>query len=171
MVLSDRGIRAALVSGDLQVDPFDDRMIQPASLDVRLGEDFLTGTHLARTDQEEQVLWHKGRAIDGVIRLPRNTLILAQTLERVTLGRDLMARLCGKSSFGRKGVMVHVTAGVVDPGWDGVLTLELYNVGPAPVSLVVGEAVAQLVIERMDDEAAVPYRGRYQGANGVEASR
>jgi dCTP deaminase len=153
------------------VVPFSDVMVQPGSLDVRLGDSYMTGHALARTDRSEQIHWTARKLAPGeALRIRRGEFILAQTLERVRLSRWLLARLCGRSSWGRQGLMIHVTAGVIDPGWDGVLTLEMYNVGPATVEVPHGAAIGQLIIERLDSEST-GYRGRYQGAQGVEASK
>jgi len=103
--------------------------------------------------------------------LPPQGFALARTAERFSLPNDIVGLLNGRSSLGRLGLFVHVTAGLFDPGWDGVGTLELYNASPNPIALHPGMRIAQLVFHRMDKPAARPYAGKYQGAAGVQTSR
>ena len=181
MPLSDVSLHAVLRSGELVVTPLAADAVQPCSIDVRLEDRFrvfsghryghidpyaLPGdlTRLVTVAEGEAFVLHPGE------------FVLAATLERVTLPAQLLARVEGKSSLGRLGLQVHATAGVIDPGFDGQITLELSNVASLPVLLWPGMPVAQLVVDRLDVAAARPYGhgadgSRYQGQTGPVASR
>ncbi|MFR9794212.1 dCTP deaminase [Streptomyces sp. MB22_4] len=181
MLLSDEHLRQAIVAGRLGLSPYDEAMLQPASIDVRLDRDFRVFeshrhpcinpaaeqeglTRLIRVDGDEPFVLHPGE------------FVLASTYERVTLPEDLAARLEGKSSLGRLGLVTHSTAGFIDPGFDGHITLELSNLATLPILLWPGMKVGQLAVFQMTGPAEHPYgsavRGsRYQGQRGPTASR
>jgi dCTP deaminase len=181
VLLSDTDIQAALTTGAAQLDPYDPAMIQPASIDVRLGRKFRVFEN------------HRAACIDPAFDQPDLTrlvevgessafvlhpgeFVLAATLETVTLGPALAARLEGKSSLGRHGLVTHATAGFIDPGFTGRITLELSNVAPLPIKLWPGMKIGQLCFFRLTSPAARPYGSdglgsRYQGQKGPTASR
>lgn len=181
MVLSDRTIREEIEAERIQVDPYDPDLIQPSSIDLRVDSRYrvfnnsrypfidvrepMDGlTELVDTGPEEPFILHPGE------------FVLGQTLERVTLPNDLVARLEGKSSLGRLGLLIHSTAGFVDAGFSGNLTLELSNVATLPITIYYGMPIGQLSFMRMDRPVEVPYGGRarsskYQGQAEPTASR
>ena len=180
MVLSDRGIRAALAAGRIRLDPLDASLIQPASIDVRCDRRFRVFrnsrygfidvkrpmpdlTELVEAADDEAFILHPGE------------FVLGATLERVTLGDDIVARLEGKSSLGRLGLQVHSTAGFVDPGFDGHVTLELANVANLPITLYPGMKIGQISFLDLDGPAERPYGAgglgsKYQGQVGPTPS-
>jgi dCTP deaminase len=181
VVLSDRTIRAEVAAGRIVIDPFDAGMVQPSSVDVRVDRRFrvfhnarypfidvrqpMEGlTELVEVEGEEPFILHPGE------------FVLGQTLERVTLPDDLVARLEGKSSLGRLGLLIHSTAGFVDSGFSGNLTLELSNVANLPITIYHGMPIGQLSFMRMDGPVERPYGsedagGKYQGQREPTASR
>lgn len=181
MVLSDRTIREALAAGRLVIEPIAEDALQPASVDIRLDREFrvfrnhrdayidvrqsMEGlTAIERVDDDEPFVLHPGE------------FVLGSTMERVTLPDDLVARVEGKSSLGRLGLLVHATAGYVDPGWDGHLTMELSNVSNLPVRLYFAMKIGQLSFLQLTTPAEHPYgspalRSKYQGQTGPTASR
>jgi dCTP deaminase len=180
MVLSDASIREAIAAGRIGLDPFDPDLIQPASIDVRCDRRFRVFrnsrygfidvkvpmpdlTELVETGDDEAFILHPGE------------FVLGATLERLTLGVDLVARLEGKSSLGRLGLQVHSTAGFVDPGFDGHVTLELANVSNLPITLYPGMKVGQVSFLAMTTAAEKPYGSsglgsKYQGQVGPTPS-
>lgn len=184
MILSDRDILERLRRGDLVVDPLDDPdvQVQPASVDLRLGHDFLAfrSPHIAFLDP---------RAASGADHMERITIpegeafvlhpgefVLGTTYERVRIPADLVAKVEGRSSLGRLAVVVHATAGFVDPGFEGHITLELSNLGRVPVALHPRMRVSQIALHQLTSPAARPYghperRSKYQGQRGPVASR
>jgi dCTP deaminase len=178
-VLSDHSIREEVASGRLVIDPFEDRMVQPASIDLRLGREFrvFRNYRLAYIDvkQEMPQLTELESIEDAVpFILHPGEFVLAVTLERVEIPDDIVGRLDGKSSLGRLGLIVHSTAGFVDPGFKGRLTLELTNVANLPVTLYYGMPVSQISFSRLSTPADKPYGGsgsKYQGQDGPEPSR
>lgn len=159
MILSDRSLRRELEQGIIKPMP-EDSQIQPASIDVRLGDE-IAWTNGARRD-----LGH-----DGYVLYP-GRFILGQTLEWVEVPSYLVAQVNGKSSIGRRGVMVHVTAGFIDPGFRGNITLELVNVGHSPLYLEKGMLIAQLIFIRLTTEVIRPYghlglNSHYQDQSGA----
>jgi dCTP deaminase len=184
MILSDRDILARLEEGDLVVDPIDDldTQIQPASIDLRLGEAFLefqrTNISCIHPNREEEVgdYVRETRVEEGgEFILHPGDFVLGTTKERVEIPADLIAHVQGRSSLGRLAVVIHATAGVVDPGYEGQITLELSNLGTAPVALSPGMRVSQLIFTELSSAAERPYgaeRGsKYQGQSGPQASR
>ncbi|EPR77567.1 Deoxycytidine triphosphate deaminase (dUMP-forming) [Leifsonia rubra CMS 76R] len=181
MLLSDRDIRAELDSGRIGLDPLDHDMVQPSSVDVRLDRFFRLFdnhkypfidpaadqpdlTHLMEVDVEQPFILHPGE------------FVLGSTFELVTLPDDVAARLEGKSSLGRLGLLTHSTAGFVDPGFSGHVTLELSNVATLPIKLWPGMKIGQLCFIRTTSPVESPYGSgkygsRYQGQRGPTASR
>jgi dCTP deaminase len=184
MILSDRDIRARLLQGDLQIGPLADEalQIQPASVDLRLGADFLVykpGQITCLDPRDSSTLSAATERVtvppDGAFILHPGEFALGSTVERVAIPNDLVARVDGRSSVGRLAVVVHATAGFIDPGFAGQITLELSNLGRIAVRLYPGMRIAQIVLQRMTSPAERPYgaeRGsRYHGQEGPQASR
>ncbi|WP_213815318.1 dCTP deaminase [Glaciihabitans sp. dw_435] len=181
MLLSDRDIKTELASGRIALSPLDLGMVQPSSVDVRLDRFFRLFdnhkypfidpavdqpdlTRLVEAKQDEPFILHPGE------------FVLGSTYELVTLPDDIAARLEGKSSLGRLGLLTHSTAGFVDPGFTGHVTLELSNVATLPIKLWPGMKIGQLCFMRLTSPAEVPYgasstSSRYQGQRGPTASR
>ncbi|HEY8371632.1 MAG TPA: dCTP deaminase [Pseudonocardiaceae bacterium] len=181
MLLSDRDLRKEVESGRLVLDPFDPAMVQPSSIDVRLDRFFRVFdntkythidpqlqqdelTSLVETDGDEPFVLHPGE------------FVLGSTFERVTLPDDLAGRLEGKSSLGRLGLLTHSTAGFIDPGFSGHITLELSNVANLPITLWPGMKIGQLCLFRLTSPAEHPYGSevvgsRYQNQRGPTPSR
>jgi dCTP deaminase len=170
MILSDGTLRDMLRSGKLVVEPLEDYCIQPASIDLRLG------THFLKVDENEFETIHLDRPIRYVevtmeqIVIPPGSFMLASTMETIRLPQDVTAFVEGRSSIGRIGLFVQ-NAGWVDPGFEGALTLELFNANRQPIRLQAGRRICQLVFARMDRAATVPYRGKYQGQRRPVGSR
>src|SRR5205823_2331415 len=181
MVLSDRTIARLLEEQRIVIDPYDESLLQPSSVDVRVDRFFRVFhnaryafidvkepqeelTELVEIDDERPFILHPGE------------FVLGSTLERVGLPDDLVARLEGKSSLGRLGLLIHSTAGFVDAGWDGHLTLELSNVANLPITLYPGMKIGQISFLRMTTPADAPYGSKgvgskYQGQRGPTPSR
>ena len=181
MLLSDRDIRAEIESGRVTLDPYDAAMVQPSSVDVRLDRFFRVFenhryphidpaveqselTRLVEPDGDDPFILHPGE------------FALASTYELVTLPDDVAARLEGKSSLGRLGLLTHSTAGFIDPGFSGHVTLELSNVATLPIKLWPGMKIGQLCMFRLSSPAEHPYGSsvygsRYQGQRGPTPSR
>lgn len=161
-VLSDGTIRKLLSEGRIKVDPFDDVMVQPASVDLKLGPSFrvfhnfrVPAIDLAEPPTNLTELVEVGEGESFVIH--PGEFVLGRTLEWVELPDDLVARIEGKSSLGRLGLIVHATAGFVDPGWKGTLTLEITNLTRVPIVLWPGKPIAQLSFMTLDRPAERPY--------------
>jgi len=173
MVLSDRSIKEQLLAGRIRIEPFDPDDIQPSSVDLHLDHRFQVFRNsrypyidpameqsglmeLVKASPEEPFVLHPGE------------FVLGSTVEHVVLPDDIVARLEGKSSLGRLGLLIHSTAGYVDPGWDGTLTLELSNVANLPIVLTPGMAIGQISFMQMTTSVDRPYGtpglgSRYQG--------
>jgi dCTP deaminase len=162
-VLSDVSIRAQLDAGRLVVTPLADDAIRPSSIDLRLGPVLLIaepgGGH-----REHHLINH------GPYTIYQHVFLLGATLEWVELPDDLVGLLVGKSTRARQGLQVE-SAGLVDPGWRGRLTVEVVNLAPAPIALTLGMAICQLSVSRMTTPAEHPYAGRYQKSDGPVAAR
>jgi dCTP deaminase len=181
VVLSDRDIRAAIASGRIGLDPFDPACVQPASVDIRLDHlfrVFRSSKHayidLAKPldDITELVEVAKGEAFI----LHPGEFVLGSTRERIRLANDLVSRVEGKSSLGRLGLLIHSTAGFIDPAWDGAITLELSNVNTIPITLYPGMRIGQLSFFELSTPAERPYGSpelgsSYQGQVGPTPSR
>ena len=181
MVLSDRTIRRLLGEGRIGIEPYEEELLQPSSVDVRVDRLFrvfrnsrypfidvkqeMEGlTELVEVEPDEAFILHPGE------------FVLGSTLERITLPDDLVARLEGKSSLGRLGLLIHSTAGFIDPGWDGHVTLELSNVANLPITIYYGMKIGQLSFVQLSEPAEHPYGtgelgSKYQGQVGPTPSR
>src|SRR4051812_16337496 len=179
-VLSDRDIRAAMQAGRVRIDPYDPTCLQPSSVDLHLDADFRVFrnnrypyidvrspqpdlTEMLTVADDEPFVLHPGE------------FVLGQTLEGVELPNGLVARLEGKSSLGRLGLLIHSTAGYVDPGWKGNLTLELSNVANLPIALYFGMKIGQISFFKMSSPVDRPYGSpelgsKYQGQSEPTAS-
>ncbi|WP_226345967.1 dCTP deaminase [Agilicoccus flavus] len=181
MLLSDRDIRAELSQGRVRLDPSDPSMIQPSSIDVRLDRYFrLFDNHkyavIDPSEEQPDLTRLVEVETDDSFILHPGEFVLGSTFENVTLPDDVAARVEGKSSLGRLGLLTHATAGFVDPGFDGHVTLELSNVATLPIRLWPGMKIGQLCFFRLTSAAEHPYgsaeRGsHYQGQRGPTASR
>ena len=181
MILSDRDIRAAIADGAIGIDPFDESDVQPSSIDLHVDR-FFRVFHNARhpyidvkkpmedltesveVKEEEAFILHPGE------------FVLGSTMEYVKLPHDLVARLEGKSSLGRLGLLIHSTAGYVDPGFEGHLTLELSNVANLPITIYPNMKIGQISFFRLSSPAENPYGSqkvgsKYQGQRGPTPSR
>jgi dCTP deaminase len=181
VILSDRSIREALGAGRIVIEPLDDADIQPSSVDLRIDRYFrVFRNHSMRVidvkqDQEELTELVEIDEDDAFILHP-GEFVLGSTAERVALPDDLVGRLEGKSSLGRLGLLIHSTAGFVDAGWNGHLTLELSNVANLPITLYPGMKIGQISFLRMTTPADLPYGSpevgsKYQGQRGPTPSR
>ena len=181
MVLADATIRRLIAEGAIGIDPYDESLLQPSSVDVRVDRYFRVFrnnrypfidvkaeqeelTELVEIDPETPFILHPGE------------FVLGSTLERIRLPDDLVARLEGKSSLGRLGLLIHSTAGFIDPGWDGHVTLELSNVANLPITIYVGMKIGQLSFMQLTEASERPYGtgglgSKYQGQKGPTASR
>ena len=181
MVLSDATISRALDEGRIEIDPYDEALLQPSSVDVRVDRFFRVFrnnrypyidvkveqeelTELVEVEGEQPFILHPGE------------FVLGSTLERIRLPDDLVARLEGKSSLGRLGLLIHSTAGFIDPGWDGHVTLELSNVANLPITIYYEMKIGQLSFMQLSEPAERPYGSggigsKYQGQQGPTPSR
>src|SRR3712207_3115605 len=182
VVLADRTIRRLISSGRIEVDPFDEALVQPSSVDVRVDR-FFRVFHNARypyidvKEPQDELTELVELDDDGrPFILHPGEFVLGSTLERITLPDDLVARLEGKSSLGRLGLLIHSTAGFIDPGWDGHVTLELSNVANLPITIYHGMKIGQLSFVQLTEPAEAPYGSdvlgsKYQGQQGPTPSR
>jgi len=181
VVLSDRTIARLIHEGRIGIDPYDPALLQPSSVDVRadlfsrvfhnarypyidVKEPQEGLTELVEIDEDRPFILHPGE------------FVLGSTLERIQLPDDLVARLEGKSSLGRLGLLIHSTAGFIDPGWDGHVTLELSNVANLPITIYFGMKIGQVSFVQMTEPAEMPYGAgelgsKYQGQQGPTPSR
>ncbi|MCE6995620.1 dCTP deaminase [Saccharothrix sp. S26] len=181
MLLSDRDLRKEVESGRLVLEPFDDVMVQPSSIDVRLDRFFRVFnntryTHIDPSVQQDDLTSLVEPVDDEPFVLHPGEFVLGSTFELVTLPDDLAGRLEGKSSLGRLGLLTHSTAGFIDPGFSGHITLELSNVANLPITLWPGMKIGQLCLFRLSSAAEFPYGStqagsRYQGQRGPTPSR
>ncbi|MEU8320512.1 dCTP deaminase [Nonomuraea sp. NPDC048881] len=181
MLLSDRDILAEIDSGRLALDPFHQDMIQPSSIDVRLDRYFRVFEnhkypHIDPSVEQPDLTRMVEPAGDEPFILHPGEFVLASTYEVITLPDDLASRLEGKSSLGRLGLLTHSTAGFIDPGFSGHVTLELSNVATLPIKLWPGMKIGQLCVFRLSSPAEHPYgsakyESRYQGQRGPTPSR
>lgn len=181
MLLSDRDIRAELAAGRVGLDPFDEAMVQPSSIDVRLDRFFRVFENHKypvidpSVDQPELTRLVEPQGDEPFVLHP-GEFVLASTFEVVSLPDDVAGRLEGKSSLGRLGLLTHSTAGFIDPGFTGHVTLELSNVATLPIMLWPGMKIGQLCLFRLSSPAQRPYGSgatgsRYQGQRGPTQSR
>ena len=181
VILSDRSLREAIAAGRLVIDPLDDDAIQPSSIDVRLDNRFrvfYTARHPyidVKQPMDDLTELVEVKPDDAFILHP-GEFVLGSTLEQVGIPPDLAARLEGKSSLGRLGLMTHSTAGFLDPGFTGHVTLELSNVANLPITLYPGMRIGQIAVFQLTTAAERPYGSRgvgskYQGQRGPTPSR
>ncbi|MBC6449082.1 MULTISPECIES: dCTP deaminase [Actinokineospora] len=181
MLLSDRDLCKELDSGRLGIEPFEPLMVQPSSVDVRLDRFFRVFnntkyTHIDPRQQQDELTSLVEADGDEPFVLHPGEFVLGSTYERVTLPDDLAGRLEGKSSLGRLGLLTHSTAGFIDPGFTGHITLELSNVANLPITLWPGMKIGQLCLFRLTSPSEHPYGSekagsRYQGQRGPTPSR
>ncbi len=170
MVISDKTIQKLLEQGILGIEPLEQDQIQPASVDIRLGNSFRIVEDSPRgIITFDDAISYKEIETDKYLLLP-GQFVLATTMEYVKLPDDLTAFVEGRSSLGRMGLFIQ-NAGWVDPGFEGEITLELYNANRCAIELQAGRRVGQLVFAKMDQKALNPYRGKYQGQRGATGSR
>lgn len=170
MILSDTKIIQMLDEGTLAISPLSDDQIQPASVDVRIGSHFLKiKEHQVGFISLDTKTEYESFESDEII-IPPQSFLLATTLEYVKLPNHLTAFVEGRSSIGRMGLFIQ-NAGWVDPGFEGQITLELYNANRLPIKLIRGWRICQLVFALMDQAAARPYQGKYQGQRDATGSR
>jgi dCTP deaminase len=181
MLLSDRDLKAEIDAGTLVLDPFDETLIQPSSIDVRLDRLFRVFnnskyTHIDPATQQDELTSLVETDGDEPFVLHPGEFVLGSTFEAVTLPDHLAGRLEGKSSLGRLGLLTHSTAGFIDPGFSGHITLELSNVANLPITLWPGMKIGQLCLFRLTSPAEHPYGSavygsRYQGQRGPTPSK
>ncbi|WP_330271935.1 dCTP deaminase [Lentzea sp. NBC_00516] len=181
MLLSDQDLRKEVESGRLALDPFDVEMLQPSSIDVRLDRFFRVFnntryTHIDPSQQQDELTSLVETPEGEQFVLHPGEFVLGSTYEMVTLPDDLAGRLEGKSSLGRLGLLTHSTAGFIDPGFSGHITLELSNVANLPITLHPGMKIGQLCLFKLSSPAEHPYGSaqagsRYQGQRGPTPSR
>ena len=181
MVLSDRTLREEIAAGRIVIEPFDDSAVQPSSIDIRVDRLFrVFRNHTTAVIDVKQDLEDLTELVsipdDGVFMLHPGEFVLGSTLERVAVPTDLVARIEGKSSLGRLGLLIHSTAGFIDAGFDGHITLELSNVANLPITIYPGMKIGQVSFLRMTTEAEHPYGSqatgsKYQGQRGPTPSR
>jgi len=181
MLLSDGGIRKEIDQGRVSVDPYDPGMVQPSSIDVRLDRFFRVFEnhrypYIDPSIERAELTRMVESAPDESFILHPGEFVLASTYEVITLPDDIAGRLEGKSSLGRLGLLTHSTAGFIDPGFSGHVTLELSNVATLPIKLWPGMKIGQLCLFRLESPAEHPYGSqvygsRYQGQRGPTPSR
>ncbi|MCH5270084.1 MAG: dCTP deaminase [Lachnospiraceae bacterium] len=170
MILSDRTISKMLKEGTLKITPLEREQIQPASVDIRLGDTFsMVEDSPTGSITLEQEIRYKTIKSESYVLLP-NQFVLATTMETFDLPDNLTAFVEGRSSLGRMGLFIQ-NAGWVDPGFKGEITLELYNANRCAIELKAGRRVGQLVFALMDAPAKKPYNGKYQGQKGATGSK
>lgn len=181
MILSDRDLRAEIDGGRIIIEPYDASCVQPSSIDVKVSNLFrVFRNHTAAVLDVKKDLSDLTELVevepDGVFMLHPGEFVLGSTLERVAVPYDLVARVEGKSSLGRLGLLIHSTAGFVDAGFDGHVTLELANVANLPITLYPGMKIGQISFMKMTSPAEKPYGSgangsKYQGQRGPTPSR
>ena len=181
MLLSDRDIRAEITAGRVKVEPFTEAMVQPSSVDVRLDRFFRVFENhkysvIDPSTEQPDLTREVAVTDDEFFILHPGEFVLASTYEVITLPDDIAGRLEGKSSLGRLGLLTHSTAGFIDPGFSGHITLELSNVANLPVKLFPGMKIGQLCLIKLSSPAEHPYGSavygsRYQGQRGPTPSK
>ncbi len=183
-ILSDKDLKKCIEDGKIVIDPLtDEKQIQPSSIDMRIGDEFkvfrvIRKPFIDPKDDDDIASYMESLTVeDGeAFIIHPNEFALATTYEYVKVPDDLVARVEGRSSMGRLGVTMHVTAGYIDPGFEGKITLEISNIGAMPVALYPGQRVCQLVFETMTTPADKPYghpdrNSKYMGQKSPESSR
>lgn len=177
MVLSDKDIRKRLDDGSLSIEPLVSDNIEPASVDLRLGSHFKRPTGLKHpwsnvVDLNDTTDIQYEEFEEYIVLYP-DDFVLATTLENVTIPDDLCAKVLGRSSLGRLGISVHQTAGYIDPGFTGQITLELTNHSAMPIQMTEGDRICQIVFEELNSPAETPYghvKSQYQNQSGATGS-
>ncbi len=181
MILSDRTLREQIEAGRIVIEPFDPGCIQPSSIDVKIGNLFrvfrnhtsaVIDVKLPQEDLTELITIPE----EGAFMLHPGEFVLGSTLERIVVPDDMVSRIDGKSSLGRLGLIIHSTAGFIDPGFDGHVTLELTNIATLPITLYPGMKIGQVSFMQMTTQADHPYGSgaagsKYQGQRGPTPSR
>lgn len=181
MVLSDRNIQRRIANDSISIEPFEQTNVEPASVDLRLGDE--AKLVRAKHNQGSEAVINVGEddisdkfecdELTAPFVVPPGSFVLTTTLERVEIPTDVVAHVLGRSSLGRLGVSVHQTAGYIDPGFKGQITLELSNHGPCPVALEPGHRICQIVFEELSSPAVTPYGhsdSQYQNQTGATPS-
>lgn len=190
MILSDRTLQHMLLQPEAYPDPVrisplptrETRQIQPAGIDLRLDKTFKRYRHELNPhrrildsenfDSDKEMITY----VDDKLEINSGEFVLGTTIESVYVPRDILAKVDGRSSIGRMGLMIHITAGLIDPGFEGQITLEFYNVSPHPIVISAGARICQVSFQFMDQEADMPYghpdlKSKYQNQRGVTGSR
>lgn len=177
MILSDRDIKKTLKDGKLKVEPMEEKQIMQVGIDLRLGNDFKrfmmgTKSHIDPAKDKVDDSTESFRVEEGEsLMLHPGEFVLGITKEYVELPDDLAARIDGRSSLGRLGIIVHSTAGHVDPGFKGRLVLEISNIGKLPVCLVPNMKFCSLIFEEVSSPVENPYKGKYLGQKTPVSSK
>ena len=170
MILSDKTIREMMKAGTLDISPIMENQIQPASVDIRLGNTYsIVEEDSGGIVSLSQEIKYRTISSDRYLLLP-GQFVLATTIEYFKIPANLTAFVEGRSSIGRLGLFIQ-NAGWVDPGFEGEITLELYNAGKCAIELESGRRIGQLVFAKLDRDAQVPYNGKYQKQRGATGSR
>jgi dCTP deaminase len=181
LIYSDRTIKESISSGKIAIEPYEPSSVQPSSVDLRVSNGFRVFVNHRYSEIDPRApqadltqLIEVG--VDEPFMLHPGEFVLGSTLERVRLGVDVVARLEGKSSLGRLGLLIHSTAGFIDPGFEGHITLELSNVATLPIAIYPGMKIGQISFYQMTTAAEYPYGSpelgsKYQGQSGPTASR
>jgi dCTP deaminase len=181
LIYSDRTIKESISSGKIAIEPYEPSFVQPSSVDLRVSNGFRVFVNHRYSEIDPRApqadltqLIEVG--VDEPFMLHPGEFVLGSTLERVRLGVDVVARLEGKSSLGRLGLLIHSTAGFIDPGFEGHITLELSNVATLPIAIYPGMKIGQISFYQMTTAAEYPYGSpelgsKYQGQSGPTASR
>jgi dCTP deaminase len=170
MIVSDETLRAMIAEGSIVVEPLEPYQVQPASIDLRLGRSFLKidENSLDSLSLDTELPYIKIEKDDIVI--PPHSFLLATTVEFIRIPTNVTAFVEGRSSIGRMGLFIQ-NAGWVDPGFEGTITLELFNANRLPLRLSAGRRICQIVFAFMDKATRRPYAGKYQGQRGTVGSR
>jgi len=181
MILSDKTIKEEIAKGSIVIEPYHPECVQPSSVDVHLGNKFLIFNRVQhaviniKEKQEGLMEMVEVKESEPFILHP-GEFVLGSTVERVKMPTHIAGRIEGKSSLGRLGLLIHSTAGYIDPGWDGNLTLELSNVSPLPITLYPNMKIGQISFLKMTTEVENPYgseklKSKYQGQEGPKESK
>lgn len=177
-VLSDRDIRWRVYCQHIGIDPYDDTRVQPASVDLTLANEWLAYPLLVKPDPIDMDDVRRVETVKSTadkFTLWPNQLVLCSTVERIEMPNDLQGQVHGKSSLGRIGLMVHITAGFIDPGFKGKITLEMYNANNRPIILRAGKPICQLSLTKLTSRVSFPYgheklKSKYQDQSSVVPS-
>jgi dCTP deaminase len=181
MILADKTIKKEIQEGRIKIEPFDKSMLKPASVYLRLSNQFRVFknsffSHLETKNPVEELMELMTLKKGQLFIIHPGDFVLGSTLEKITIPSDMTARLHGRSGLGRLGIIIHATAGGINPGWSGNLTFEIANLSKVPVAMPVGMKVAQVAFVKLSSEAKNPYgsrklRSKYQDQTGPTASQ